>query len=81
MLSYQEKMKLFGKRFIRNNNKLRIILYNKQKKIKEYLISNRKIKIKIKKEIFNSIIDISGMFCNCESLFLSYDFSKSKKKK
>ena len=38
--------KLFGEYFIKNNNKLRIILNNKEKKIKEYLIINGIIKIK-----------------------------------
>ena len=65
---------LLGKKFIINHNKLRIISNNKEMKIKEYLIT--KGNIKIKKEVINSIIDMSYMFYKCESLISLPDISK-----
>ena len=64
-LDFQKNIKLFGKNFIQNNNKLRIITNNKDMKIKEYLITNGKIKIK--KEVINRIINMSHLFSNCKS--------------
>ena len=73
-MDIQRETKIFGKKFIRKNNKLRIVINNKQMKIKEYLIT--KGNIKIKKEVINSIIDMTYMFYKCESLISLPDISK-----
>ena len=64
---FHNEMKLFGNKFIKNNNKLRIISNNKESEIKEYLITNGKIK-KVK--------NISYMFSDCKSLNYLPDISK-----
>ena len=69
-----QKTKLFREKFIIYNNKLRIILNNKDMKIKEYFNANGKIKIK--KENIKNIIDMSFIFYDCTSLKSIKNFPK-----
>ena len=64
------KIKLFGKIFIKKNIKnCKIIIENKEQDIKEYLNINKNEKIlKIKLKKTNEITDMRNMFYNCSSL-------------
>ena len=69
-----EKVKIFGREFIKKNkNKCKIIYKCKKKDLKEYLEDvdinyNHKDKIKIKIIFVKNIIDISFMFSECNFL-------------
>ena len=73
----KNKIQLFGSKFIENNkNNCKIIIYDKELNIVEYLKINKKDKIlKIKLKEIKLITDISEMFYNCESLITLPDIS------
>ena len=59
------KIKIFGKEFVKNNKNIcKMIIDNKKYKIKErYNIKSKKInKLKIKLEGINNVTNMSGMF-------------------
>ena len=78
----KEKLKIFGKKFIKNNfDKCKIIYDNKEYDLCEYFDdidneynSNEIIKIKLKG--YNNIMDMSEMFSYCKSLFSLLNISK-----
>ena len=80
---YEEKLRIFGEIFVNNNkNKCKIIYKNKEYELKEYIedIDNNydQKNLILKLRIFNKIINISNMFCECGSLISIKDISKSK---
>ena len=72
------KIKIFGNIFVKNNRKnCRLIINNKEKKLKEYEILNKikennKINIKkikkIKIKIYDNLLNIEKMFEECKSI-------------
>ena len=78
----KEKLRVFGKQFIKNNiNKCKIIYNNKEYNLCEYINeidknynSNDIITIKLKG--YNNITDMSCMFYNCSELSSLPDISK-----
>ena len=67
-------IKIVNKIFISNNIKrARIIINNKQYKLKEN-IQSQKPNFKIKIKFLDNIINLNSMFKNCESLFSIYNF-------
>ena len=78
-----EKLRIFGKYFVRNNkNKCKIIYENKEYNLCEYLndinneYNNNDNIITIKLKDYNNIIDMSYMFCECTQLYSLPNISK-----
>ena len=70
IIKKKNKIKLFGKQFIKNNkNNYKIIIDNKEQDIIEYLNVNKNEKVlKIKLKEINTITNMSYMFHDCSSL-------------
>ena len=77
--------RIFGENFVkRNKNKFKIIYNNKEYALKEFFEEiDVKFKlgtgIKFKLRIFNNILNLSGMFFNCNDLLAMKDDSKVNK--
>ena len=77
-INNDEKIKIFGNIFVKNNRKnCRLIINNKEKELKEYEILNKikennKINIKkikkIKIKIYDNLLNIEKMFEECKSI-------------
>ena len=80
----EEKTRLFGDKFVKRNKLiLKIIYKNKRYDLSEYLDDiinnyNRKEIIIIKLRIYYNIINISYMFCGCDTLLSIQDIPKNK---
>ena len=69
-----EYINIFGEEFVeKNHKKCKMIVNNKEKKIKETIYLEKK---EIKIIILEKFIDMSYMFCNCYSLNSLIDLSK-----
>ena len=77
IIKKKNKIKLFGKQFIKNNKKnCKIIIDNTEQDIIEYLnIEKKEGSIKIKLKEIKTITNMSYMFCNCKSLISLPDIS------
>ena len=70
----EEKVRIFGTKFVKRNKNLSLILYkDKEYELKEFFEDidnnyNHKDKFLIQFKEINNIIDLSYMFCGCESL-------------
>ena len=77
-----EIRRIFGKNFVkRNKNKCKIIHNNKEYQLKEFfeeINKNHKpgIEIKFKLRFFHNILNLRGMFFNCDNLLSMKDDSK-----
>ena len=72
----ENKIKIFGKNFVKNNkDNCKIIINGKENELQEYVPNNNKDFIEIKLKGINNIIDISYMFSGCSSLSNLSDFS------
>ena len=78
IIKKENKIKLFGKKFITNNkNNCKIIIDNKEEDIIEYLKVNKNEKIlKIKLKEIKTITNMSYMFYHCKALISLPDISK-----
>ena len=79
--SHEDSIKLFGKRFIKNNrDNCYLLVDGQQKKLCEYLTLNQKQKnkdtIKIKLIETNTITNMNGMFSGVKTLKSLPDISK-----
>ena len=75
----EKKIRIFGSEFVhKNNNKCKIVIYNKRFELREFLdledffkfpINEAKTnKIKLRLLIINEITDFTKMCCDCKSL-------------
>ena len=83
-----QSIRIFGKNFVNTNkNKCKIIYNNKIYELKEYFeeidinYNNNENQIKLKLKIFNNIINMSYMFCECNTLLSLQYLSKSRASK
>ena len=69
-----KEIKIFNDAFVSNNMKrAKIIINNKQYKIKEN-IENQLQSVKIKIKFLDNIIKLNSMFSNCKSLYSIHNF-------
>ena len=75
----QDKIKIFGSNFVKNNiNNCKILYQNKEYELKEYFenFSKNDSQLQIKLKGINNIIDTSYMFYECTSLISLPDLEK-----
>ena len=64
----KKNIKIFGNKFVKENNKkCRIIVNNKGKEIKNYIKIKKKKNLRIKLEIYGYLINLKEMFKECEA--------------